>query len=186
MSAFYPGAGTDLVPPVLFPNIKTWWYMDSQPHSEYGDTVILCRPTFINQLNQIMNQCGFQLHAADGTLRIYYSPSTEQTIYYETNTNFPGSWDPAKHVGTTLVLCGYDIENDGTIALPSSFFVSYPIIITNNITCASVWTKYVSPFHAISVIEYPDDVEYWRIENSTKEAFQKYSVRKDLRWNSDE
>ena len=74
MNAFYPGAGTDLAPPVLFPEIKTWYYMDSQPRSEYGDTVILYRPTFLDQLNQIMRQCGFERLAVTNNLYTYFSP----------------------------------------------------------------------------------------------------------------
>ena len=185
MSAFYPGAGTDFVPPVLFPDIKTWWYMDSQPRSEYGDYTDFYCPTFLNRLDQIAFQCGFQLQTMDQTVRTYYSPSTDQTIHYETNTVFPAAWDPIKHAGTTLVLCGYDIENDGTTILPSSFFVSYPHIITNSITHESVWMNHVSPFHSISMIEYPDDVEYWLTEHNTKETLQKLYSIKDLRCNHD-
>ena len=36
-SAFYPGAGTDIVPPIVFRSIKHWTYMDSQPRSEFGN-----------------------------------------------------------------------------------------------------------------------------------------------------
>ena len=183
MSAFYPGAGMDLAPPVLFPEIKTWHYMDSQPRSEYGDTVILYRPRFLNQLNQIMEQCGFKLFRVNNTLYTYFSPSTEQTIYYETNTNFPDAWNPIRYAGSTLVLCGYDMESSGPI--PPSFFSSYSHIITDNLTCEDVWTKNILPTHTLSRMNYPKDnlYEYWNIENETSENIRTFvSVERDIKW----
>ena len=96
MAAFYPGAGTDLTPVVLFPEIKTWYYMDSQPQSEHGD-VVLYRPKFLNQLDQAMQRCGFKMKEVENHFLTYFSSETEQTIYYETSTVFPKAWDPVKH-----------------------------------------------------------------------------------------
>ena len=179
MSAFYPGAGTDLTPVVLFPEIKTWHYMDSQPQSEYGD-VILYRPKFLNQLNQTMNQCGFELLQVEDTLRTYFSLSTDQTIYYETSTVFPKAWDPNKHAGSTLVLCGYDMESSGP-----SFFSSYSHIITDNLTCKDVWAKNILPTHTLSRMNYPKDnsYEYWLPEKETAENIRTFvSVERDIKW----
>ena len=179
MIAFYPGAGTDLSPPLLFPEIKTWWYMDSQPQSEYGD-VILYRPKFLNQLNQTMNQCGFELLQVEDTLRTYFSLSTDQTIYYETSTVFPKAWDPSKHAGSTLVLCGYDMESYGP-----SFFSSYSHIITDNLTCEDVWTKNIIPTHTLSKMNYPkyNSYEYWLPEKETAENIRTFvSVERDIKW----
>ena len=39
MSAFYPGAGLVFSPVILFPEIKTWYYLDSQPASEFGSKI---------------------------------------------------------------------------------------------------------------------------------------------------
>ena len=167
-SAFYPGAGTDLTPPVLFPDIKTWWYMDGQPRSEHGDDPVFYRPKFLGRLDQTMRQCGFELQRTEGVVRRYYSSATGQTIHYETSTLFPGAWDPVKHAGKTLVLCGYDIDD---VVLPPSFLSSYAELITNSIT---VWTKHVLPTHAIKRIEYPSRLEYWMTEHCTKDHFQKY------------
>jgi hypothetical protein len=179
MSAFYPGAGTDLSPPVLFPEIKTWHYMDSQPQSEYGD-VVLYRPKFLDQLNQTMTQCGFEMKEVDHNLITYYSYDTEQTIYYEINTNFPTSWDPVRHKGSTLILCGYDMESSGP-----SFFSSYSHIITDNLTCEDLWTKNILPTHTLSRMNYPKDnsYEYWKIEKETAENIRIFvSVEKDIKW----
>ena len=186
MSAFYPGAGTDLTPVVLFPEIKTWYYMDSQPQSEYGDTVILYRPKFLNQLDQTMNQCGFKMKEVDHNLITYYSYDTEQTIYYEINTNFPTAWDPVRHKGFTLVLCGYDMESSGSI--PPSFFSSYSHIITDNLTDKDVWTKNILPTHTLSRINYPKEgsFEYWLIEQQTSENIRTFvSIQRDIKWTRD-
>lgn len=183
MSAFYPGAGSDMAPPVLFPEIKTWYYMDSQPQSEYGDTVILYRPTFLNHLDRTMKQCGFNMKEIDNNLLTYFSSDTEQTIYYETSTVFPKSWDPVKQAGSTLVLCGYDMNSSGPI--PPSFFSSYSHIITDNLTNKDVWTKNILPTHTLSRINYPKEgsFEYWLIEQQTSENLQTFvSVEKDIKW----
>jgi hypothetical protein len=184
MSAFYPGAGTDLAPPILFPAIKTWYYMDSQPRSEYGAYPILSRPTFIKRLDQTMTQCDFELSEVKGDLRTYYSPSTQQTIYYETNTNFPEDWNPTKHKADALVLCGYDIQGQECRDL-TTFFSSYPHIITDNLTCGSVWKNDILSTHTISQMNYPkdDSFSYWITEQETSANFRKYvSVERDLKW----
>lgn len=183
MSAFYPGAGTDLTPVVLFPEIKTWHYMDSQPQSEYGDTVVLYRPKFLNQLDQIMKQCGFKMKEVENHFLTYFSSDTEQTIYYETSTVFPKSWDSSKHAGSTLVLCGYDMESSGPI--PPSFFSSYSHIITDNLTGEDTWTKNILPTHTLSRMNYPKDnsYEYWIPEKETPENIRTFvSVEKDIKW----
>jgi hypothetical protein len=182
MSAFYPGAGTNLAPPVLFPEIKTWYYMDSQPQSEYGDRAILYRPKFLNHLDQTMNQCGFKKKEVDRNLLTYFSSDTEQSIYYEINTNFPAAWDPVKHAGSTLVLCGYDMESSGPI--PPSFFSSYLNIITDNLTSEDIWTKNILPTHTLSRINYPKygSFEYWLVEQETSENLLTFvSVQRDIK-----
>jgi hypothetical protein len=187
MTAFYPGAGTDLTPVVLFPEIKTWYYMDSQPRSEYGDTVILYRPKFLNQLDQSMQQCGFKMKEVENHFLTYFSSETGQTIYYETSTNFPTSWDPIKHEGSTLVLCGYDMESSGPI--PPYFFSSYSHILTNNLTVDDLWKKNILPTHTLSRMNYPTDksYEYWNPEIETAENIRKYvSIERDIKWTSNE
>jgi hypothetical protein len=54
LSAFYPGAGIDIFPLIMFRSIKKWIYMDSQPKSEFGNIEFngCGRPKFIEQLKQ--------------------------------------------------------------------------------------------------------------------------------------
>jgi len=175
MAAFYPGAGTDLAPPISFPKIKTWWYMDCQPRSEFGYHTGFYRERFLGHLDQTMTQCGFDLQMVEGDLRTYYSPSTEQTIYYETNTVFPDGWDPVRHKGDTLVLCGYDIlgGDDEQGSIPPDFFSSYSHIITDNLTCQSGWENY--PYRK-STICYDKEWSYWLIEENTADNFRRFTT----------
>ena len=140
MSAFYPGAGTDLVPPSLFPEINTWFYMDRLPGC--------CCSRFLRQLDQAMDQAGFTLESIDGNRRIYRSAI--QTIYYDTNSTFPDQWDPLLYANmryNTLVLCGYDLPID---SLPPGFFSSYAHIITTD--PSAPWRDHLYHSHTISKI----------------------------------
>lgn len=167
--AFYPGAGMDLTPPVLFPEIKTWRYMD-RLGSSY----------FLSALDRIMNQCGFELQKTEENLLIYFSSSTAQTIFYEINTLFPLDWNRTKHAphNSTLILCGYDIESERYVS--DSFFASYSHIVTNSITVESIFEQNILPFHTFAQIEFPpSSTEYWLPQNKTKAIFQKlYTVKK--------
>ena len=61
MSAFYPGAGTDVVPIVMFPYITSWLLLDSQPKSEFGAKLDpgFERPKFLSDLDQVLKKIGF-------------------------------------------------------------------------------------------------------------------------------
>jgi hypothetical protein len=92
-TAFYPGAGTDIMPPILFRNIKTWIYMDSQPKSEFGSKINSgYRQKFFPNLLTIMLQNEFQLKSIEGDTLTFYNSLHEQTIKYETNSVFPSPY----------------------------------------------------------------------------------------------
>jgi hypothetical protein len=176
MSAFYPGAGDDLAPPVLFPEIKHWTYLDSQPNSEYGHTII-ARPLFLSRLDRVMSQCGFMIQSVQGDLRIYRKEETDQVIRYETNSVFPDAWDPVRHAADALVCCGFDLDD----LVPSGFFAAYPHIITNSITCDNTWKRNRLPHHRVSILNYnKTDWEYWNVEQETTEHFKKNICIKHL------
>ena len=174
MSAFYPGAGSDLAPPVLFPEIKHWTYLDCQPNSEHGHDPIFARPLFLSRLNRTMSQCGFMIQSVQGNVRIYRNELTDQVIRYETNSVFPEAWDPVRHAADALVCCGFDLDSDGRVPLPPGFFAAYPHIITDNTTCEDVWERNRLPQHRVSILNYnAADWEYWNIEQETTEHFQR-------------
>jgi hypothetical protein len=127
MSAFYPGAGTDIVPPVLFRSIKNWLYMDSQPNSEFGEG--LYKTTFIPRLLTIMLQNEFELKEINGDAYTFYNRDHDQTISYETNTLFPDDLKEKHRQCKTLVLIGYPLKDK-----PPDFVSSYDTIITDSLS----------------------------------------------------
>ena len=127
MSAFYPGAGTDIVPPILFRSIKNWLYMDSQPNSEFEEGVY--KTTFIPTLLTIMLQNEFELKAINGYTYTFYNREHDQTINYETNTSFPDDLKPKHRECQTLVLIGYPLKN-----MSLDFVSSYDTIITDSLS----------------------------------------------------
>jgi hypothetical protein len=127
MSAFYPGASTDIVPPVLFRSIKNWLYMDSQPNSEFGEGVYKTR--FIPTLLTIMLQNEFELKAINGDTYTFYNRDHDQTINYEMNTLFPDDLKEKHLECETLVLIGYPVKN-----MSLNFISSYSHIITDSLS----------------------------------------------------
>lgn len=156
MSAFYPCAGTDFLPPVLFSEIKTWWYMDR-----------LCYLDFIDHVERGLDQCGFKLESIDGNRRNYYSASTQQSIYYQFGTTFPDAWDPLVHAllrKNTLVMCNSNIHSCGP--LPPNFFTYYDHIITVNRNNRSLWKNHIYDYYKVSEIRLYDQ---WDAQDQTKD-----------------
>jgi len=151
MSAFYPGAGIDMVPPVLFPHIKTWYYMDCLPASEQCANPIYARPYFLSRLNRAMSQCGFQIQSVAGNTRIYVHSDTQQTIRCDINSFFPDAWDPHRHSADTLVLCGY--------TMPPFERATYSHIITNSTTPMEQWSSHVTEHTTVSFLHSSSNVD---------------------------
>jgi hypothetical protein len=130
-NAFYPGAGLDIIPPSMFRHIKKWFYMDSQPNSEFGSK--LCkeyyRPDFISQLIDVMENAGFRFQDVQNNTHVFYNAEYSQLIVYETNAIFPDHLKPEYLTCDTLVLCGYKLTNP-----PLNFIGSYSHIITDSNT----------------------------------------------------
>ena len=111
-SAFYPGAGTDIFPLIKFPEIKEWYYVDSQPSSEHGELLFegSYRPKFIEELKEIMEINGFINEKTEDNLYIFNNKERRQIIYYETNFVFPRDLKYYHYECDALVLCGFDYE----------------------------------------------------------------------------
>jgi hypothetical protein len=127
--AFYPGAGLDIIPPSMFRHIKKWFYMDSQPNSEFGSKLEYYRPAFISNLIDIMETNGFQFQDVRNNTLVFYNAEHSQFIVYETNAIFPEHLKPEYLKCDTLVLCGYKLTNP-----PLNFIDSYFHIITDSNT----------------------------------------------------
>lgn len=157
-SAFYPGAGTHIIPPILFRSIKTWIYMDSQPRSEFGNKIEegLSRPRFIPKLMTVMNQNGFTLQTVEDDVYTFYHPEHHQTIRYETNSVFPDALQTRHRTCDTLVMCGYELTNP-----PSDFITSYSHIITDSKTGYSKSEEAILLTKNVSTMVYDTNWTYW-------------------------
>jgi hypothetical protein len=171
MSAFYPGAGTDIVPIVMFPHITSWLLLDSQPRSEFGSKLDpgVERPQFLSHLDQVMTQIGFTKAVVNGDKLLYYNTKTNQSVRYETNTVFLDYIKSGCHLGyDTLVLCGFDTASSHP---PTGWNDSFQHIIVNNKTLHDG----PPPKHKlISSIMYHPEWEYWLDHNMTREQIVKH------------
>ena len=170
-SAYYPGAGTDIVPPIIFRSIKMWYYMDSQPNSEFGNDMYegFYRPRFIPNLLQIMNQNDFEFIKKEKDVYTFYNSKYEQTIIYETNTVFPIALQPYHRACNSLVLGGYELTDP-----PKDFIDSYPHIITDTKTGHEESGEKLLLTKNVSTMVYNEEWEYWKDENLTTSKIQRY------------
>jgi hypothetical protein len=115
--ALYVGAGTDSNPISDLPHIKTFYYLDSQPKSEYGiEKYVLVenkkkfgiRPYFIKELDTEMDSYNMKLSSVVSNLRTYSNDT--QTIYYYTNIAIPELYEEIKKPienFNILIIAGY-------------------------------------------------------------------------------
>jgi hypothetical protein len=170
MSAFYPGSGTDIRPPVLFRNIKNWIYMDSQPNSEFGNQMGLgYRTKFIPKMLSIMIQNGFELQSVDGDTYTFFNPVYDQKIIYETNTVFPEDLRYRHRECDTLVLIGYSLTNP-----PTDFVSSYAHIITDSMSRSDPSEQSLLLFKNVSLLMIDNDFLYLEPTECTSSNILKY------------
>ena len=136
MKAVYVGAGCDLRPVNNFKNIKTFYYIDCQPFSEFGIkrskewkdgqwtgkfTDGFSRPNFIPELDKTMTENNMKLAKVENNIRTYTNGN--QTLHYYTNTSMPEHYEDIKDEikdFNVLIVAGHD---------PHSIFLD----ATNNI-----------------------------------------------------
>jgi hypothetical protein len=134
MTAVYVGAGTDIRPIQFLKYIKTFYYFDGQPFSEFGTdqakewkdgkwtgkfTDGFSRPDFIPELDKNMTSINMELINTIDNLRIYSDGN--QTVHYYTNTALPEHYEKIKNTirnFDTLIVAGHDPDSlflDATI-----------------------------------------------------------------------
>jgi len=170
-SAFYPGAGHDIIPLVMYRYIKKWIYFDSQPMSEFGDNLYegFERPNFIKQLIKIMEQNDFNLNHINDNIYIFYNSEHDQIVHYETNSIFPNYLQQRHYDCDTLILCGFDTE-PYTIDIINKF----SNIITNNITYRSLEEEQLLLKKSVSLILINIKWNYWEHKNLLTNNICKY------------
>jgi len=161
-SAFYPGAGLDVFPPIMYRDIEFFIYMDSQPLSEFGNTIFdgAQRPKFIQILIKIMDQNNFKLILIEDNNLTFFNSEYNQTILYETNSVFPQDLQQRHYDCNTLILCGFDTAEQ-TIDLINRF----DNIITNNITCHELDDEPLFLSKNVSTMIINNDWIYWSSDN---------------------
>ena len=173
LSAFYPGAGLDIFPVIMFRDIKEWVYMDSQPRSEFGDNLYegFERPKFIEQLKKIMEQNDFLLTIIDGDTYVFYNLEYSQLVKYETNSVFPISLKSRHYECDTIVLCGFDLGE-----CKKDFINKYSNIITNNITYHDETDECLLLTKQVSSMIIDKEWEYWEKKNIFIDNIKKHII----------
>jgi hypothetical protein len=131
--AIYIGAGTDILPALLFPDLKEFIFIDSQPFSEFGTHTyhvegenhisthdvlkkdrfdnLFSRPNFLPSLEKVMNQNNFQQSTSTPDYILYHNLTTKQTIKYYYSCSFPEYLDNDLICDikscNTLIVCGH-------------------------------------------------------------------------------
>lgn len=131
MAAFYPGAGLDITPIILFPHITEWYYMDSQPRSECGSVNDPgCeQKDFLVRLKQVMTQIGMECLVHTHHSLFFIHPTTHCKVTYYINSVFPLALEYCYLPCTTLVACGFRMS-----PRPPLFMSKFTHIICNNKT----------------------------------------------------
>ena len=115
--AIYIGAGTDILPLLLFPTIREWIYMDSLPRSEWGTLPSTPSLTFLPLLHGLLQANGWIKESKDNVKEskdalFYQNPTTKQRLTYFINTACPEELTEEHHrlftTADTLVLIGHD------------------------------------------------------------------------------
>lgn len=112
-TAVYVGAGTDILPLLLFPTIREWIYIDSQPRSEWGALEGTPSLTFLPQLHALLQANGWVREPKDTDDALtYQNPITHQRLTYWINCAFPEHLTDTQRARLatvdTLVLIGHD------------------------------------------------------------------------------
>jgi hypothetical protein len=119
-TAVYIGAGTDILPLLLFPTIREWIYMDSLPRSEWGTLPSTPSTTFLPLLHSLLQASGWVQQtpkepkdaAKEPKDRIVYQSATKQRLTYFINTACPEELTEEHRrlfaTADTLVLIGHD------------------------------------------------------------------------------
>jgi hypothetical protein len=113
-TAVYVGAGTDIIPVILFRNIGTFIYIDSQPLTEFGSVELrpgYMRPNFPHKFATTIAKLGFRkISTNDSDTHIYVHPIKRTTLKYFMSVRFPSvNKELLAEISeaNTLICCGH-------------------------------------------------------------------------------
>jgi hypothetical protein len=115
-TAVYIGAGIDVLPLLLFRNIRTFIYIDSQPLTEFGSIELhehFSRPNFTMNFTQTMKKIGYnKVYPRADNLYEYVHHTRMTEVLYFMNNRFPHALDELVHkyikTASILIGCGYN------------------------------------------------------------------------------
>jgi hypothetical protein len=113
-TAVYVGAGTDIIPLLLFRNVGKFIYIDSQPLTEFGSLEPrpqYARPNFPYIFDTTIAKFGFRkISSDDPNKHVYVHPIKQITLKYYMSVCFPKvSNELLAEIGeaNTLICCGH-------------------------------------------------------------------------------
>jgi hypothetical protein len=115
-TAVYIGAGIDVLPLLLFRNIRRFIYIDSQPLTEFGSCELheqFSRPNFTMNFTQTMKKIGYnKVYKRAENLYEYVHHTRMTEVLYFMNNRFPHALDELAHTyiktASILIGCGYN------------------------------------------------------------------------------
>jgi hypothetical protein len=129
-SATYIGAGLDINPILLMPEVREFIYVDSQPKTEYGSMRPhgnrFYRQSFLPRLEKQLQTNNFTpIHRTKNYLE-YANPSNKILKYY-INTAFPSDFNQeiAQQISKSqhLIICGYDPDKSILTLMPNLKYI---------------------------------------------------------------
>ena len=143
VTAFYVGAGTDVEPLELFPEIMHMICFDGQPNSEFGKSVYimedgtngLSRPTFIPELVENMGKINFQCEKEQEAINNLQFTHGNRRVDYMINTAIPEDVQELKNkipFFDMLICRGHDPDSSiMDFAHTSCIFVGFTTTVYN-------------------------------------------------------
>jgi hypothetical protein len=129
-SAIYIGAGHDVVPILLMPEVRKFIYIDSRPETAYGALIPVKAQfydtLFLSRLEKALQSINFTLTRQLGNCLEYVNPSNQVLKYY-INTTFPKDCNEEiisyLSKSENLVLCGYDPDKSILQLMPNLKYI---------------------------------------------------------------
>lgn len=130
-SAIYIGAGHDIVPICVMPEVREFIYIDSRPETAYGDLVPIRTQfydtLFISRLEKALQNINFTLTRQLGNCLEYVNSTSNQVLKYYINTTFPKDCNEEMKSQLSksehLVLCGFDPDKSILELMPNLKYI---------------------------------------------------------------
>jgi hypothetical protein len=162
MTDFYPGAGYDFSPVVLFPNTKEWIFMDSLPNAKFNS---YRANHFINRLMTVAKQFSLELVETKYNKLIFTNKSV--TVTYYINSIFPNDLEKLNIKYSTLYLCGFGPDEGWDVGFLNKF--NHIITQKHNLNDINIKNTNIK----ISYVEINPEFKYWLDDNRIPENISK-------------